>query len=83
MDGTSSSSVAMDTPKPCIGILSIGDMGLGITKLLRAHDYPVVTVASGRRQVPPFYSSRAPMLIYVKLVNDFPNQVREDYPLRE
>ncbi|ERF72292.1 hypothetical protein EPUS_02179 [Endocarpon pusillum Z07020] len=41
MDGTSSSSVAMDAPKPCIGILSIGDMGLGISKLLRAHDYPV------------------------------------------
>ncbi len=52
MDGTSSSSAAMDAPKPCIGILSIGDMGLGVSKLLRAHEYPVVTVASGRRQVP-------------------------------
>jgi hypothetical protein len=38
-------------PKPCIGIVSIGEMGLGIAKLLRAHDFPVVTIASGRRHV--------------------------------
>lgn len=32
-----------------IGIVSIGDMGLGMAKLLKAHDYRVVTVAEGRR----------------------------------
>lgn len=37
--------------KPAIGILSIGDMGMGIAKLLLAHDYQVLTVSTGRRQV--------------------------------
>lgn len=32
-----------------LGILSIGDMGLGIAKLLVAHNYKVITNASGRR----------------------------------
>jgi hypothetical protein len=32
-----------------VGILSIGDMGLGMARLLKAHDYRVVTVAEGRR----------------------------------
>jgi predicted dinucleotide-binding enzyme len=32
-----------------IGIVSIGDMGLGMARLLKAHDYHVVTVAEGRR----------------------------------
>lgn len=32
-----------------VGILSIGDMGLGIAKLLQAHDYRVLTVGLGRR----------------------------------
>lgn len=32
-----------------IGIVSIGDMGLGMARLLKAHDYRVVTVAEGRR----------------------------------
>lgn len=36
-------------PKPNIGILSIGDMGMGIANLLRAHNYTVYTVAAGRR----------------------------------
>lgn len=36
-------------PKPNIGILSIGDMGMGVANLLRAHDYMVYTVAAGRR----------------------------------
>lgn len=48
MEGTSSSTLP---PKLSIGILSIGEMGLGVAKLLRAHDFPVVTVASGRRHV--------------------------------
>ena len=51
MDGISSSSTATNVPKPCIGILSIGEMGLGAAKVLRAHDFPVVTVATGRRHV--------------------------------
>lgn len=32
-----------------LGILSIGDMGLGIAKLLAAHDYRVITNMSSRR----------------------------------
>ena len=36
-------------PKPNIGILSIGDMGMGVASLLRAHDYMIYTVAAGRR----------------------------------
>lgn len=53
MDGVSSSSAASVAPKPSIGILSLGEMGYGISRLLRAHDFPVVTVASGRRHVIP------------------------------
>jgi predicted dinucleotide-binding enzyme len=34
-----------------IGIISIGEMGLGIGQLLKAHQYRVVTNASDRRQV--------------------------------
>ena len=36
---------------PTVGILSIGDMGMGIAQLLRHHDHTVYTVATGRRQV--------------------------------
>jgi hypothetical protein len=32
-----------------IGIVSIGDMGLGMARLLKSHNYRVVTVAEGRR----------------------------------
>jgi len=32
-----------------LGIISIGDMGIGIAKLLIAHDYKVITNISGRR----------------------------------
>lgn len=34
-----------------VGIVSIGDMGLGMAKLLKAHGYRVVTVGEGRRYV--------------------------------
>jgi hypothetical protein len=34
---------------PTIAILSIGEMGLGIGQLLKAHDYKVVTYAEDRR----------------------------------
>lgn len=34
-----------------VGILSIGDMGVGIAKLLIAHNYRVVTNIEGRRSV--------------------------------
>ncbi|KIW99191.1 uncharacterized protein Z519_00854 [Cladophialophora bantiana CBS 173.52] len=37
--------------KPTVGILSIGDMGNGVARLLRHHDHMVYTVATGRRQV--------------------------------
>ncbi|CAI7587148.1 unnamed protein product [Penicillium glandicola] len=33
-----------------VGIVSIGDMGLGMARLLKAHDYRVVTVAEGRSE---------------------------------
>ncbi|KAJ5959891.1 Dehydrogenase multihelical [Penicillium vulpinum] len=33
-----------------VGIVSIGDMGLGMARLLKAHDYRVVTVAQGRSE---------------------------------
>jgi hypothetical protein len=32
-----------------VGILSIGDMGLGVARLLKAHAYRVLTVEAGRR----------------------------------
>lgn len=36
-------------PLATIGILSIGEMGMGIAKLLIAHNYRVVTNLEGRR----------------------------------
>lgn len=51
-------SLFADRPRPrmasklaTIGILSIGDMGLGIAKLLIANGYKVVTNASDRRHL--------------------------------
>ncbi|EXJ76411.1 uncharacterized protein A1O5_00919 [Cladophialophora psammophila CBS 110553] len=38
---------------PTVGILSIGDMGNGVARLLRHHDHTIYTVATGRRQVLP------------------------------
>lgn len=38
----------MTTPLASVGIMSIGEMGLGIAKLLIAHDYRVVTNIAGR-----------------------------------
>ena len=35
--------------KPTVGILSIGDMGMGVARLLSHHNYAVYTVAVGRR----------------------------------
>lgn len=35
--------------KPKIGLLSIGDMGVGIAKLLIAHGFIVATNITGRR----------------------------------
>lgn len=37
--------------QPVVGILSIGEMGLGIANLLISHGYRVVTYAEDRRQV--------------------------------
>lgn len=44
----------MAKPLATVGILSIGDMGLGVAKLLLAHGFDVVTNITGRRYV---YSS--------------------------
>lgn len=35
--------------KPTIAIISIGEMGLGVARLLKAHGYRVVTNLEGRR----------------------------------
>ena len=39
----------MAAPLAKIGILSIGEMGMGIAKLLAAHGFSVATNGSGRR----------------------------------
>ena len=36
-------------PLASVGVVSIGDMGLGIAKLLSAHNFRVLTNVSGRR----------------------------------
>lgn len=38
-----------DSPLATVGIQSIGDMGLGIARLLIANNYRVITNATGRR----------------------------------
>lgn len=45
-------SAANDCVRPTIGIISFGDMGSGLARLLIAHDYTVMTNLSGRRRVP-------------------------------
>ena len=45
---TMAASSSTSLPKPTIGILSIGEMGGGIARLLIAHDYTVVTSIEGR-----------------------------------
>jgi hypothetical protein len=47
--------MASSRTKSAIGILSIGDMGMGVGRLLRHHDYTVYTVAKGRRQEAHIY----------------------------
>lgn len=37
------------TPTPVIGILSIGEMGMSVAKLLKANGYTVSTCTAGRR----------------------------------
>lgn len=39
----------MSYPLEAIGIISIGEMGLGIAQLLIAHHYRVLTYAADRR----------------------------------
>lgn len=41
------------SPLATLGILSIGDMGVGIARLLIANNYSVITNASDRRYVGP------------------------------
>jgi hypothetical protein len=49
-------------PLATVGILSIGEMGMGIAKLLIAHGYRVVTNLEGRRLVFMFYLHFFPFL---------------------
>jgi hypothetical protein len=42
--------MAIPKLKVTVAIQSIGDMGLGIAKLLTRHGYRVLTNANGRRQ---------------------------------
>lgn len=39
----------LNTMTVSVGILSIGDMGMGIARLLKANAYRVLTVGAGRR----------------------------------
>lgn len=41
--------IEMAKPLATVGVLSIGDMGLGVAKLLMAHNFSVVTNITGRR----------------------------------
>ena len=41
-------ATSAEGPKPVIGILSLGEMGAGVARLLRAHDYTVTTCTAGR-----------------------------------
>jgi 3-hydroxyisobutyrate dehydrogenase-like beta-hydroxyacid dehydrogenase len=41
----------MSKPLATVGIISIGDMGMGVAKLLLASGYRVITTLSGRRYV--------------------------------
>jgi len=38
-------------PLANVGIISIGEMGLGIARLLAAHNYQVLTNVTGRRYI--------------------------------
>ena len=53
------------TPPPLatVGIASIGDMGLGIAKLLSAHNYTVLTNVSGRRSADVLATPLPPSLL--------------------
>lgn len=42
----------MTLPLAKIGVISIGDMGMGIAKLLIANGFSVATNCKGRRSVP-------------------------------
>ena len=48
--GSFTAHVAAMTPLATVGILSIGDMGLGVARLLADHSYRVVTNVTGRSQ---------------------------------
>ena len=41
--------MTLTPPLATVGIVSIGEMGLGIAKLLSAYNYRVLTNVSGRR----------------------------------
>ena len=43
------STMTLTPPLATVGIVSIGEMGLGIANLLSAHNYRVLTNVSGRR----------------------------------
>lgn len=50
----------MAKPLATLGILSVGDMGVGIARLLSANNYRVITNAADRRYLSFFHPSRRP-----------------------
>ena len=48
---SSSQPLAMSPSMHAVGIISIGEMGLGIGQLLVAHKYKVLTFAADRRYI--------------------------------
>lgn len=52
------------SPLATVGILSIGEMGMGIAKLLIAHNYRVVTNIEGRR-----WDSRVSLDVFSQLAS--------------
>ncbi len=62
----------MSSTLATVGILSIGEMGLGIAKLLIAHNYRVVTNLAGRRYLEfqrPLIEYCFPVLLFSVFVN--------------
>lgn len=73
----------MTPPLATVGIASIGEMGLGIARLLSAHGYKVLTSVSGRRSA-QFVARRvlSALLMHLQRVNPTARQVRLDWHSR-
>ncbi|KAF2837900.1 6-phosphogluconate dehydrogenase C-terminal domain-like protein [Patellaria atrata CBS 101060] len=68
----------MAVSKATISILSVGEMGLGIAKLLRAHDYNVLTNVTGRSR---YTADRAASASITLVPTDAELVTRSDYIL--